>query len=346
VAKQAQLDEVRPMLNEVNSVISSVDHALDTVEHGADVAVHAVEHGLEKVADVVPEAIDKTVHIAAETTRKGVRALQSPRKMLLLITLGGAVAGAGIGVLAYHLQKKRIESKVRAEYEEKLNSEIEAMQKFYSTRAEKRAKRAQPHDTPEEAVKARISEEGKAAIEAAKALSEYEGEQPPGVVDEDPREGRNHRTRYDRVRPRKNLTEKAAENPTEAINREEPTGATVVRNVFTDAVEIPGWNQEAEEASRHPESPYVISYLEYNENAYEHEQNSITYYKKDDLLADERDHVLDNVEAIVGVENLHLFGHGSLDPNVVYIRNERMEVDFEVTQRDVSYAELVGGVGQ
>jgi hypothetical protein len=60
-------------------------------------------------------------------------------------------------------------------------------------------------------------------------------------------------------------------------------------------------------------------------------------------LTDEVDTIVPDVDATVGVENMLRFGHGSGDPNVVYIRNPKLEADFEVTRSAGKYAKEVLG---
>jgi hypothetical protein len=346
MAKKAQLDQVRPVLNAVNETLEHVETFADSVEAVADKATNAVEHGLEKVADVVPEALDKTVHVAAEGTRKGVRALQSPRTMALMLAVGGVVLGASAGVGGYFLLKKKLEHKLRLEFETKLDTEIEGMRLFYDRRT-KTGKFATPAAAAEELLentKVAPSEYDK-AVKAADALNEYSGDQPPpGIQDADPREGANHRTRYDRVKNKATAPVVVA-----AIDPEgfvEPVSIQVIEESIeqgmpVDPTVIDGWDQEAEEDSRRQEDPYIISHDEYMENAYEHNQNTLTYYVGDDILADEREVPIDDVDAVIGAENLKRFGHGSRDSSIVYVRNERIELDFEVTRNPGKYSEEV-----
>lgn len=335
MAKRAQLDEIRPVLNEVNEAVSTAESVIDKVED---------------VVEVVPEVLEKTVHVTAEGARKGVRVFQSPKVMALTLALGGAAAGAALGVAGYFLLKKKLEKKYQAEMEEKLEAEIDGMRRFY----ERRTARKQPYSSPEEAAEALVGED-KLVEDAVEALDQYESDQQPvGVQDGDPREGNNHRVRYDKVRPRRPdgkfaptkqgpmvpVSDERAQAQNELNHAQEEES----RNVFRDPARIEGWDQEAEEAARNPLQPYVISHDEFEENAYEHQQNTLTYYAGDDILADEREVHIEDVEGLVGIENLKLFGHGSRDSNVVYIRNERVEIDFEVTLNRGTYAEEVIGL--
>lgn len=330
MAKQAQLDEVRPALNKVNKGVSKMEKVLDAVEAGADKATDILEDGLETVADIVPEALDKSVYVAAEGTRKGLRFISSPKKLAVLIAVGGALAGAGLGVGAYFLLKKQLSSKIELEFEAKLDAEIEGMRKFY----ERRTKTGK-YATPESAAETLIPDIETALVEeAVEALATYEPVQPTGIIpsSEDPRLGANNRTRYDRVK----------EVQPEAVVETVAVVEEITLNVF-DAQQIDGWDMDVEEASRRPEAPYVISHDEFMENSYEHQQNTITYYLGDDTLADENSVAIDEVEATVGVENLQRFGHGSRDSSIVYVRNERIELDFEVILNRGTYLEEIVG---
>lgn len=116
----------------------------------------------------------------------------------------------------------------------------------------------------------------------------------------------------------------------------------VKKNVFVDAEVEDEWDMATEIAARAPEQPYVIHVDERHETEYD--ESTLTYYAGDDVLCDEQDKVIDNRELIVGDGNLDKFGHGSNDPNVVYIRNDQLCVEVEVVKSDNSYAEEVHGL--
>ena len=103
------------------------------------------------------------------------------------------------------------------------------------------------------------------------------------------------------------------------------------------------WNYEQELSSRGAVFPYVIHHDEYTINEDNHEQVTLTYFAGDDVLSDERDQVLPDQDTVVGLENLQKFGHGSEDPNVVYVRNPRLEVDYEIVRSEGTYATEVHG---
>jgi len=104
------------------------------------------------------------------------------------------------------------------------------------------------------------------------------------------------------------------------------------------------WDYEKEVRSRSKNHPYVIHQDEYNENTDEYQQLTWTYYASDNILADENDEQVSRPELIVGLESLMKFGHGSDDSNVVFVRNERLELDFEVCRLFKSYVVEVQGL--
>lgn len=147
---------------------------------------------------------------------------------------------------------------------------------------------------------------------------------------------------------KQNYASKAVSRPLE----EAKPASVVVQNVFaeaqsTDELKLDtDWDWEIEKANRTETSPYVITKEEFFENEPEHEQTSFTYFAGDDILVDERDQPLSNNEVIDGREgkNLERFGHGSGDKNVVYVRNEKIAMDFEVNYTPAKFTETVLGV--
>lgn len=105
------------------------------------------------------------------------------------------------------------------------------------------------------------------------------------------------------------------------------------------------WDYEREAAQRGPVNPYIIHHDEFMVNEPEHEQVSLTYFSGDDVLVDERDQVIREVETVVGLEHLQKFGYGSEDEDMVYIRNPRLEVDYEISKSEGTFATEVHGFG-
>jgi hypothetical protein len=138
-----------------------------------------------------------------------------------------------------------------------------------------------------------------------------------------------------------------------SYSNSKPTGdeakpaAVVVQNVFNEAkdTEVPtmeDWDYEIELSNRTSERPYIVHRDEFFENEPEHDQVSVTYFAGDDVLVDERDQPMPN--ATVGDANLDQFGHGAGDPNMLYVRNENLAIDFSISLSKGKYAEVVYGV--
>jgi hypothetical protein len=88
----------------------------------------------------------------------------------------------------------------------------------------------------------------------------------------------------------------------------------------------------------------VISLDEFNHEHPEFDKITINYYDLDDTLADEQEEVISNPDYIVGPEALLNFGQDSEDPDIVYVRNCRLSIDYEVVRVNQSYMETVMGI--
>jgi hypothetical protein len=131
----------------------------------------------------------------------------------------------------------------------------------------------------------------------------------------------------------------------------EPEAQLDVRTVFTEenyrGLSVDNWDYDHELRNRTPDRPYVIHKEEFMEEAnpagVEYESVTLTYFLEDDVLADEADRRVEDIDEKVGLENLEKFGHGSEDANVVYVRNDRLQVEFEILRSGGSYtAEVLG----
>lgn len=103
------------------------------------------------------------------------------------------------------------------------------------------------------------------------------------------------------------------------------------------------WNWQREKKMRNPNFPYIIHENEFSESDVGYTQTTYTLYAGDNVLVDTNDQPLDNVNAIVGLGNLR-FGHGSQDEDVVHVRNDKLELEMEITRVPGSYAEDVIGL--
>jgi hypothetical protein len=103
---------------------------------------------------------------------------------------------------------------------------------------------------------------------------------------------------------------------------------------------VEDWNYEEELANRSDDTPYVIHRDEFQSNEGDHRQTTLEYYVKDHVLCDELNVPLYDAEKIVGRLE---FGRGSGDPDIVYIRNVKLDSEFEVLRNEGSYLQEVLG---
>lgn len=116
-----------------------------------------------------------------------------------------------------------------------------------------------------------------------------------------------------------------------------------VTNVFTEAEANDTWDLAEEMKNRSEQVPYIISNEEFLIGEKDYDQESMTYYEGDGVLADERDQMVPESDEKVGDGNLQRFGHGSKDKNMLYVRNDKMELDFEIALSEGEYAKEVMG---
>lgn len=86
--------------------------------------------------------------------------------------------------------------------------------------------------------------------------------------------------------------------------------------------------------------PYVISIDDFHNTKNYFDKITLSYYDGDNTMIDDKEDLVEDVHALVG-DNF-VFGELSEDPDVVYIRNEKMTTDFEIARIKGSYSELIG----
>lgn len=102
-----------------------------------------------------------------------------------------------------------------------------------------------------------------------------------------------------------------------------------------------GLGTEPEDAPRTPDRPYVIATEEWYLNETDYDQITLTYWADDDVLADDANRMITAVDEVVGATNLHRFGFKSDNPDIVYVRNERIKADYEITKDERNFSEVV-----
>lgn len=115
-------------------------------------------------------------------------------------------------------------------------------------------------------------------------------------------------------------------------------------NVFTENEPDEVFDLEREKLNRTSKAPYIISHEEFLEAEPEYNQVTLTYYEGDDTLVDEKDDPIPIPDDIVGEESLQRFGYGSDSSRSVYVRNDRLALDFEVVKSDGKFAHEVLGL--
>lgn len=90
-------------------------------------------------------------------------------------------------------------------------------------------------------------------------------------------------------------------------------------------------------------TPYIITWEQFSEEKDNYEKVNLDYYADDNTLADTNDAPIPDVIGLVGRDALDNFGNGSHEENVVYVRNDKLALDFEIVRKDTSYSAYVLG---
>jgi hypothetical protein len=105
-----------------------------------------------------------------------------------------------------------------------------------------------------------------------------------------------------------------------------------------------GWDWTMQLADRTPSEPYVIHQSEFNSDQSGYNKVAWTYYDTDDVLVDEDEQPVTRPADVIGEENLLKFGLGADDFDVVFVRNELIDMDFEIVRTKKSYEAEVQGL--
>lgn len=103
---------------------------------------------------------------------------------------------------------------------------------------------------------------------------------------------------------------------------------SVKRSIFAENTD--DWDYDEELRHRSPAAPYILHKDEFygEEKADEgYTQTTLTYYEGDDIMCKEDDTPLYNYTSVVGPLR---FGHGSDDPKVFHVRNDRRKEEYEI----------------
>lgn len=271
----------------------------------------ATDAATEVVADIAEEFADSAQHVADISRATSGRGLG--------LAFGAFLIGTGVGGgLAYIFANRRLETK----YQQIAEDEIQEMREHFRAKT-----RAQESEAAKRPVEELVKERGYSS-------PDVDTSKPPMAVQ--PPENIAVETKSD---PRNDAS--MGENEVEGPNG---VKSPIERNVFRSANENVEWDWDTEKGSRSDKKPYVIHRDERYESP-EYSDVSLTYYAADDVVCNERDEIIDPADRDrqFGEKNLDRFGHGSGDPSIVYIRNDELEIVYEIVHSPNSYAQEVHG---
>lgn len=119
----------------------------------------------------------------------------------------------------------------------------------------------------------------------------------------------------------------------------ERTEEYIRSNVFEQTID--GWNYADAIATRSPNRPYVIHRDEFWNEEKGYDQSTLNYYAGDDIMTDSDDTPIYNYQNTVGEL---LFGLGSGDKNVFFVRNEKLKSEYEIIRDMDSFSSVVLGM--
>lgn len=274
------------------------------------------EKAAEATAEVVEESIDGAVEV--------LEVMRNNPVTLALVGVAGIIAG---GVGGYFFAQK----KLRSFYEDLSSEEIAQAKEFYSG-----VYKTDPEGSPMSPQEVLAERHGSAA--AADALRGYQGRQvAEQIVSEENLEvalDEQDEAQISRIEERRRHDVEVEEGERTV------TETTETVNVFVD----PNFDLEEERKHRRIDKPYIITHDEFFEAELEYDTQQLTYFEEDDTLSNERGEAIREIDKMIGEDHLVRFGHGSKDQNIVYVRNDRLETDYEVVKDSGSYVKSVLGM--
>lgn len=254
------------------------------------------------------------------------------------------------GALCAHILTKK---HMTALYEGLIEEEVNKAHDFYSHRAQ--IEDVQEHIPETDTVVEEVVEEITTSeapddlqedrVNYNKIVSQYGSQNLPQAKKLSPRDGESMEDFEIR------MSQEARSVVSDILNRTEPDlaeeyeptmeeDALLHKNIFED--HGPSDEDDLDRSKRTTDKPFIISKEEFEDGDLEYGQNTLTYYQGDAVLTDEHDKPI--LDITVVLESNLRFGNASGDKNIVYIRNDRLEVDFEVVQDLGYYTEEVLGV--
>ena len=295
---------------------------------------------MSEVAEVTAEVVAENVEEAIDGVVETLEVVRSNPVVVAAAALLGITVG---GVGGYFFAKKQL----KAFYEDLASQEIAEARQFFAqvNKVGEDGEVLTPQDVMEQ----------RHGSEAAAALRTYQG-QDDTIAEAKDEQGGPWDDEMDEEQMRKLEARLLADAPDKVIKEARlhsvsldaepgPHGGEITVeertvNVFSD----PTFDFEEEVKYRTEDKPYIITHDEYFEAEKDYETISLTYFQLDDTLVDESDQPIENTDETVGDEHLTRFGSGSKDKNIVYVRNDKLGIDYEITRSKGSYLEEVLGL--
>lgn len=235
------------------------------------------------------------------------------RTHVVSLTTASVLALATGAAGGYFLAMKRLTK----QFDQELTVQIAEAKKYYGELSQKQ------YPTPAEAVKDLIENDTPPVVQ--EALKTYGGHVPRKTVP---------------------LLDEALEEEEAGIVIREVIGDTgnakteeFTKNIFAE----PPVHVDLGQAVREPGRPYLITGDEFMADERNFTQITFTYYVGDHVLTNERDDVMDQINQIVGHANLEKAKDLPEGENVLYVRNEKYESEYEIVISQGKYSVEVAG---
>lgn len=272
-----------------------------------------------EIAEIAADGVADGMHIVAEEALAAEKVVRSLDGLQIGYIALGMAAGAAAGAfVAFRIAYNKAEAK----YAGIAAEEVAEMRQYYHDKVVALDSSKQKTDLENIVRERGYSVEEEVQTEPPMAVT------PPNAV----------------VDAARDAADEDEEIETEVEEEVSEPHEAEVRNIFADAKVDDTWDVHEERRRRSPLAPYVI-HRDEREELDTYDDVTFTYYEADDVLCNERDEVIDPAERekLIGEANLEKFGHGSGDSSIVYIRNDQLEMQFEVVRSPNSYAEEVHG---
>lgn len=225
-----------------------------------------------------------------------------------IVALTAALSGAAGAAAGYVVAMKRLEAK----YAEIADKEIAQARAFYKILDK------DGYPSPAE------------FIQAKRAAEENSFAQDQAVITRDQEQALSAEYRGEKMAP------DVEEGMVEVVENIFVNGQAIDRNEFDYEVEVPLRGM----------APYIIHEEEFLSGEKDYPTAALAYFAGDDVLCDDKDDVITDVDGTIGVDNLMRFGHGAGSPDALFVRNDTLEIDFEIVRDHNKFTVVVLGLGE